>query len=98
MERVTLGKSGLQVSPVCYGGWQANPKFWGDVPVEGLIAAARRAPEVGINFYDTADAYGDGHGEEILGEALEPLDREELVVATKVFNHFYPDGHRHGDL
>jgi aryl-alcohol dehydrogenase-like predicted oxidoreductase len=98
MERVSLGRSGLSVSPVCYGGWQANPKFWGEVPLEDLIAAPRRAFEVGVNFFDTADAYGDGRGEEILGEAVSVLPRDEIALATKVFHRFYPDGHRHGDL
>lgn len=98
MERVRLGRSDLEVSPVCYGGWQTNPKFWGEVPLGDLIAAPRRAFEVGVNFFDTADAYGDGRGEEILGEAVSPLPRDEIVIATKVFHHFYPDGHRHGDL
>jgi len=54
--------------------------------------------EVGVNFYDTADAYGDGLAEEVLGEALKPLPREQIVVATKIYHHFYPDGRRHPDL
>jgi len=98
MHRITLGDSGLEVSSICYGSWQLSPKFWGDQPKDVLIKAMRRAFEVGVNFYDTADAYGDGLAERVMGEALEDLPRDEIVVATKVFHHFYPDGHRHGDL
>ena len=96
--RVRLGRSELQVSPICYGSWQASPKFWGEVPADDLIAAMRRAFEVGVNFYDTADAYGDGYSETLVGKALAELPREQVVVATKVYHHFYPDGHRHPDL
>ena len=97
-QRVRLGRSELHVSPICFGCWQASKKFWGDVPADQLIAAARRAFEVGVNFYDTADAYGDGLSEEILGQAVADLPRDQIVVATKVFHHFYGDGHRHPDL
>jgi aryl-alcohol dehydrogenase-like predicted oxidoreductase len=96
--RVTLGRSGLEVSPICFGTWQLSPKFWGDVPADDCIAAMRRAFELGVNFYDTADAYGEGYSEEIVGKALKDLPRDEIVVATKVFHHWYDDGHRHGDL
>ncbi|MHC4711678.1 MAG: aldo/keto reductase [Planctomycetota bacterium] len=98
MELVRLGGSELRVSPVCYGSWQLSPRFWGPQPKDVLITAMRRAHEVGVSFYDTADAYGDGLSEEVMGEALQDIPREEIVVATKVFNRFYPDGHRHGDL
>ena len=62
------------------------------------MAAMRRAFEVGVNFYDTAGAYGNGLSESVLGEALEVLPRDQVVIATKVHHHFYPDGHRHPDL
>lgn len=97
-KRIILGQSGLSVSPICYGSWQLSPAFWGKAPEEEFIAAMRRAYEVGVNFYDTADAYGDGLSETVMGKALAPLPREELVIATKVYHHFYPDGRRHPDL
>jgi len=96
--RVRLGRSELMVSPICYGSWQANPKFWGPQPKNELLAAMRRAFDVGVNFYDTADAYADGFAEELMGEALAELPRDQIVVATKVCHHFYSDGHRHPDL
>lgn len=50
------------------------------------------------DFFDTADAYGDGHAESVLGEFLNDLPRDEVVVATKWFNHFNPDATRYSDL
>jgi aryl-alcohol dehydrogenase-like predicted oxidoreductase len=72
--------------------------FWGKQPRDTLIEAVHASLDCGVNFYDTADAYGDGEAERILGEALKDARRDEVVVATKVYHHFYPDGHRHPDL
>jgi aryl-alcohol dehydrogenase-like predicted oxidoreductase len=58
----------------------------------------RAAFEAGINFFDTADAYGDGLAETLLGEFLAGVPREDVVVCTKVFNHFRPDASRYPDL
>ena len=58
----------------------------------------RLAFDEGINFFDTADAYGDGYAETVLGEVIRELPREELVIVTKVFNHFNPDASRYPDL
>lgn len=96
--RVRLGRSELQVSPICYGCWQLSPRFWGDQPKDVIMDAMTRAFDIGINFYDTADAYGDGYSEEVLGKALADLPRDQIVVATKLYWHFYPDGRRHPDL
>lgn len=98
MQRVTLGESGLAVSPVAFGTWQLSPRFWGEQSKEDTIAAMKLAFEKGINFFDTADAYGDGYAETVLGEAIRDLPRDELVIATKVFNHFNPDASRYPDL
>lgn len=96
--RVILGRTGLDVSPICYGSWQLSPRFWGKVDADDTIAAMRRAFELGINFYDTADAYGEGYSEQVVGKALADLPRDQIVVATKAFWHWYEDKHRHPDL
>ena len=98
MQRVILGESGLSVSPVAFGTWQLSPRFWGEQSKEDAIAAMKLAFDKGVNFFDTADAYGDGYAETVLGEAIRDLPRDELVIATKVFNHFNPDGSRYPDL
>ena len=98
MERVKLGTSGLEVSPVSIGTWQMSPRFWGEQSKDDYIAALRYAFENGVNFIDTAEAYGDGYAETVVGEAIQGLPRDELVIATKVFNHFNEDGTRYPDL
>ena len=98
LQKIMLGNSGLQVTPVCYGSWQLSPRFWGDQPKDEHIKAMQTAFDLGINFYDTAGAYGDGLSESVMGEALKNLPRAQIVIATKVYHHFYPDGHRHPDL
>jgi len=98
MEHVTLGRSGLSVSPVSFGTWQLSPRFWGEQSREDALAAMKCAFDLGINFFDTADAYGDGYAETVLGEALKELPRAELIICTKWFNHFNPDASRYPDL
>jgi len=96
--QVVLGRSGLEVSPICFGTWQLAERFWGNVDSADVSTAIRKAYDAGVNFFDTAGAYGEGRAESVLGEALTGLPRESIVIATKVFHHFYPDGRRHGDL
>ncbi|MGB9758377.1 MAG: aldo/keto reductase [Thermoproteota archaeon] len=85
MEYVNLGKSGLKVSIIGLGAWQASGKAWGaDVEDENIVKAIKRAYELGINFIDTAEAYGNGHSEEVVGKAVKEIGRENLVIATKV--------------
>ncbi len=98
MDRVLLGESGLSVSPVAFGTWQLSSRFWGAQSKDDVLAALRFAFDRGVNFIDTADAYGDGYAESVVGEAIKGLPREELVICTKVFNHFSPDGSRYPDL
>ena len=97
-QRITFGATGLDVSAVCFGTWQLSPRFWGDVPKEDMLAALHRALDVGVNFFDTADAYGDGLAETVMGEFLRDAPRSDVVVCTKVFNHFNPDASRYPDL
>jgi aryl-alcohol dehydrogenase-like predicted oxidoreductase len=80
-----LGGSGLSVSVLGLGttGWGAHPEF-GDVDEAGAIRQVAAALDAGINLFDTAETYGDGRCEEMLGEAL-GVRRDEAVIATKVF-------------
>ncbi len=75
-----------------------SPRFWGEQSKEDAIAAMRLAFDRGVNFYDTADAYGDGYAETVLGEAIAGMPRDEIVICTKFFNHFNPDASRYPDL
>jgi aryl-alcohol dehydrogenase-like predicted oxidoreductase len=82
MECRPLGKSGLNISIQGFGCWAMGGSGWGDVDDNESIAAVHRAREHGINFFDTADAYGFGHSEQVLAKAL-GKDHSGLVVATK---------------
>ncbi len=85
MERVRLGMTDLQVSPICFGTWQLGGD-WGAVDERDAAAAIRAALDLGVNMFDTAQAYGFGASERLLGRALAPelrSRRDEIVVATK---------------
>ena len=95
---VRLGRTELRVSPICFGTWQLSPQFWGDVPEEEVSRAIVRGIELGVNFIDTADAYGKGFSEEVVGRTLADLKREQIVLATKFYWRFRDDGSRYPDL
>jgi len=85
MKTTTLGRSGLEVSRIAFGTWQLGGD-WGEFDEYAAVAAIRRARELGVNFFDTAQAYGFGASEAILGKALRDElshNRDELVIATK---------------
>jgi aryl-alcohol dehydrogenase-like predicted oxidoreductase len=85
MKNTTLGQTGLNVSRVAFGTWQLGGD-WGHFDEDAAIAAIRRARDLGVNFFDTAQAYGFGASEHILGKALRIeliRDRDEVVIATK---------------
>jgi aryl-alcohol dehydrogenase-like predicted oxidoreductase len=85
MKTTTLGRSGLEVSRIAFGTWQLGGD-WGPFDEDAAVAAIRRARELGVNFFDTAQAYGFGASERILGMALRHElvgERDELVIATK---------------
>jgi aryl-alcohol dehydrogenase-like predicted oxidoreductase len=83
MQKREQGRSGLMVSVLTFGGWQAGGTSWTDTSDEASLAAIKAAHEVGINFFDTAEGYGGGHSERILGKALQGVAGEALI-ATKV--------------
>ena len=85
MRTTTLGGSGLDVSRVAFGTWQLGGE-WGSFDEDSAVAAIRHARELGVNFFDTAQAYGMGKSEAMLGKALHGelgRERESLVIATK---------------
>jgi len=84
MQYRKLGRSGLEVSAISMGCWAlAGGGTWGPQDENDAIAAVKTACDVGINFFDTAEAYGDGRSEEILGRALKGR-RHDVVIASKV--------------
>jgi aryl-alcohol dehydrogenase-like predicted oxidoreductase len=73
---------GIEVSEVGFGNWTVTTGWWGNYSRQEAIALHRRAYEAGITLFDTADAYREGYGEEVLGEALADV-RDDIVIATK---------------
>jgi aryl-alcohol dehydrogenase-like predicted oxidoreductase len=85
MRTVVLGASKLEVTPIAYGTWQFGGD-WGPVDDRNAIAAIQGARALGINFFDTAQGYGFGASEVMLGKALRKeitADRDSVVIATK---------------
>ena len=82
MERIKLGASDLEVSRICLGTWQFGGE-WGGIDHGEAIATVARALELGIDFFDTAQANGFGASEQLLAQALEGTPREQVVLATK---------------
>ncbi|MCI0576655.1 MAG: aldo/keto reductase [Chloroflexi bacterium] len=90
MEYVNLGRSGLKVSRICLGTMTYGTPKWRDwvLDEEASRPFIRRALEMGINFFDTADSYSNGVSEEVVGRALRDfVNRQEVVIATKVYFH-----------
>ena len=85
MQRISLGNTGLEVSPICYGGWQASG--WESSNETSFKTVLSTALGMGINFMDTAPAYGKGLSESLIGEVLKGRDRDSYVIASK-FNHY----------
>ncbi|TES92408.1 MAG: aldo/keto reductase [Anaerolineales bacterium] len=88
MQYVNLGKSGLKVSRICLGMMSYGTSKWRDwvLDEDDSRPFIQRALELGINFFDTANAYSAGVSEEVTGKALKDFTkREEVVIATKVY-------------
>ncbi len=90
MRRVRLGKTDLNVSVISFGTWAFGGE-WGRFDPEEATSSIHRALDLGINFFDTAQAYGFGVSERLLGEALGP-QRSDVVIASK--GGLRPEGHR----
>jgi aryl-alcohol dehydrogenase-like predicted oxidoreductase len=88
MQYRELGRTGWKVSTISFGAW-AIGGTWGDVRDEESLAALHRALDLGVNFFDTADVYGDGRSEQLLAR-LRKERSEPFYVATKVGRRLDP--------
>src|SRR3954467_11738877 len=93
MELRPLGRTGVQVSPLCLGAMMFGA--WGNADHEDSIRIIHAALDAGINFIDTADVYGRGESEQIVGKALAGR-RDEVVLATKFFGNMGDDPNQAG--
>jgi aryl-alcohol dehydrogenase-like predicted oxidoreductase len=88
----TFGKTGWNVSEIGLGCWQLGGDCWGELSEEHAIGILQAAVDSGVNFLDTADVYGSGKSEELIGKFLKTR-QENLYVATKLGrrDHVFPD-------
>jgi len=80
----TLGRTGLQVSEIGYGAWGISGSGWIGAQDEESLQALQRAIDLGVNFIDTALAYGDGHSERLIGQVLRNNLNTRIIVASKI--------------
>jgi aryl-alcohol dehydrogenase-like predicted oxidoreductase len=83
IEKRTLGKSGIEITKIGVGLWAIGGTSWGETDDKESLDMIDAALDMGINFFDTADVYGDGHSETLLGQAMQGR-RDRFVVATKI--------------
>jgi aryl-alcohol dehydrogenase-like predicted oxidoreductase len=83
-----FGRTGWNVSEIGFGAWAIGGS-WGQVAEDDAIAALHRAIDLGVNFIDTADVYGDGRSEKLIAQVLKSR-REEVIVATKAGRRLSP--------
>jgi aryl-alcohol dehydrogenase-like predicted oxidoreductase len=94
MEHRQLGRTGVSVSKLCLGAMMFGA--WGNPDHDDSIRIIHAALDAGINFVDTADVYGQGESDEIVGKALTGGRRDDVVLATKVFSPMGDDVNRRG--
>ena len=91
MKLRSLGTSEVSITPIIMGTWQAGKRMWAGIDDAEITKAIRAAFDAGITTFDTAEEYGWGHSERILGKALAHV-RHQVIYATKVFpNHLKYD-------
>ncbi|MDQ3838716.1 MAG: aldo/keto reductase [Thermoproteota archaeon] len=85
-----LGKSGISVSEIGFGAWTIGMDWWGNkIDDIQAIRMLKRAYDIGINFYETADVYGKGKSEKLLAQAFAGMHEGEIVYSTKWGYDFY---------
>jgi len=96
MEYTTLGSTGIEVSKICLGCMSFGSSHDWMLDRDESEELIERAIDLGINFFDTANVYSTGESEEILGDVLAEYDRDEQVVATKVYGEMGDDPNKQG--
>lgn len=89
MEYRALGRTGWNISAIGFGAWGIGGGDWGTTDDTTSLAALHRAIDLGVNFIDTADVYGDGHSEQLIAQVRKARN-EQLIVATKAGRRLDP--------
>ena len=87
MKYKKLGKSGIKVSEIGFGAWTIALNWWGkEIQEDEAKRMLKKAYDLGINFFETADMYGKGKSEKLIGEVFSGM-RDEVIISTKYFHH-----------
>jgi aryl-alcohol dehydrogenase-like predicted oxidoreductase len=89
MDYRDLGRTGWKISSISYGAWAIGGDAWGKTDDAESMRSLHRAVDLGVNFIDTADVYGDGHSERLVGQLLRER-KDEIIVATKAGRRLDP--------
>src|SRR6266496_5481294 len=89
MEYRTFGRTGWNVSAIGFGAWGIGGDVWGPTDDKTSLATLNQAIDLGVNFIDTADVYGDGHSEQLIAQVRKARS-EQLIVATKAGRRLNP--------
>lgn len=89
MEYRELGRTGFKISAVSFGAWAIGGQAWGGADDTESLKALHAAVDLGVNFIDTADVYGDGHSERLIAQ-LKRERSDEIIVATKAGRRLNP--------
>src|SRR5713101_3352537 len=89
MEYRTFGRTGWKVSAIGFGAWGIGGDVWGPTDDKTSLATLHRAIDLGVNFFDTADVYGDGHSEQLIAEVRKARS-EQIIVATRAWSRLVP--------
>ena len=89
MDYRPLGRTGWKISSISFGAWAIGGDAWGKTDDAESMRSLHRAVDLGVNFIDTADVYGDGHSERLVGRLLRER-KEEIIVATKAGRRLDP--------
>lgn len=89
MQTRTFGRTGWQISEIGFGAWGIGGSDWGGADEAEALATLQRSLDCGVTFFDTADVYGDGHSERLVGR-LRRERREPFVIATKAGRRLSP--------
>jgi aryl-alcohol dehydrogenase-like predicted oxidoreductase len=89
MEYRTLGRTGWKISTISFGSWGIGGNDWGNTDDRTSLEALNKAIDLGVNFIDTADVYGDGHSEQLIAQVRKSRG-EQLIIATKAGRRLNP--------
>jgi aryl-alcohol dehydrogenase-like predicted oxidoreductase len=89
MEYREFGRTGWEISTIGFGAWGIGGDAWGTTDDEVSRASLHKAIDLGVNFIDTADVYGDGHSEQLIAQVRKTRS-EQLIIATKAGRRLNP--------